>query len=77
MNKVEKKHKIVKCPTCKTEFNYYDKDTRPFCCDRCKMIDLGHWMSEGYNIPSSRPLTEEELIALEKELENENKNKNK
>ncbi len=22
----------------------------PFCCERCKMSDLGHWMSENYRI---------------------------
>jgi hypothetical protein len=24
---------------------------RPFCCERCKLIDLGVWATEGYAIP--------------------------
>ena len=24
----------------------------PFCCDRCKLLDLGKWASEGYVISS-------------------------
>lgn len=24
---------------------------RPFCCERCRMMDLGLWASEGYRIP--------------------------
>lgn len=26
---------------------------RPFCSERCKMIDLGHWASEAYRVPQS------------------------
>jgi uncharacterized protein len=24
---------------------------RPFCSERCKMIDLGAWASESYRVP--------------------------
>ena len=46
-NKVMK----IKCPQCATSFNYYDKPTRPFCSERCKAIDLGHWFDESYAVP--------------------------
>ena len=23
----------------------------PFCSDRCRLVDLGRWLSEGYRIP--------------------------
>jgi endogenous inhibitor of DNA gyrase (YacG/DUF329 family) len=26
---------------------------RPFCSERCKLIDLGQWANEGYRIPAS------------------------
>jgi endogenous inhibitor of DNA gyrase (YacG/DUF329 family) len=26
---------------------------RPFCSQRCKLIDLGAWASESYRIPAS------------------------
>ncbi|WP_372651834.1 DNA gyrase inhibitor YacG [Halobacteriovorax sp.] len=41
----------VKCPNCKKKFNYYDSEFRPFCCERCKMIDMGHWWNESYTVP--------------------------
>jgi endogenous inhibitor of DNA gyrase (YacG/DUF329 family) len=24
---------------------------RPFCSERCKLIDLGQWANEGYRVP--------------------------
>ena len=41
----------VKCPYCKKDFNYYDSDARPFCREKCKLIDLGQWLSEEYAVP--------------------------
>lgn len=36
----------VKCPTCEKELEYSkDNPFRPFCCERCKLIDLGEWAS--------------------------------
>jgi endogenous inhibitor of DNA gyrase (YacG/DUF329 family) len=33
---------------------------RPFCSDRCRLIDLGAWISEQHKIPDeSAPDTEE------------------
>lgn len=40
----------VSCPECKKKFEYYSSDSRPFCSKMCKMIDLGHWFDESYNI---------------------------
>lgn len=40
----------VNCPNCKKKFNYYESSFRPFCAERCKMIDLGHWFDESYNV---------------------------
>jgi len=47
MNKLLK----VRCPNCKTSFSYYESEFRPFCSERCKMIDLGHWFEESYKVP--------------------------
>ncbi|MBG59344.1 MAG: DNA gyrase inhibitor YacG [Peredibacter sp.] len=45
------KNKIkVACPECGKKFNYYSSEFRPFCAKKCKMIDLGHWFEESYNI---------------------------
>ena len=41
----------VKCPTCRKEHEYDVKSPwRPFCCERCKLIDLGQWASGSYVI---------------------------
>lgn len=40
----------VKCPHCKSEFSYYESDFRPFCKEKCKMVDLGHWFDESYTV---------------------------
>ena len=44
------------CPICKKPVNDRD-DSRtpnpsfPFCGERCKLIDLGRWLGERYQIP--------------------------
>ena len=35
---------IVKCPTCDKAVAWVDSSKfRPFCSDRCRLIDLGEW----------------------------------
>jgi endogenous inhibitor of DNA gyrase (YacG/DUF329 family) len=47
---------IVKCPTCRRPVEWSDASTyRPFCSDRCRLIDLGAWISEKHAIPSDEP----------------------
>ena len=46
------KIKQVACPTCKKSIVYsLDNKFRPFCCERCQMIDLGDWANESLRIP--------------------------
>ncbi len=54
--------KQVACPTCK-KLAIYDTNNpfRPFCSQRCKMIDLGDWANENYRIPDSKPLNNDPL----------------
>jgi endogenous inhibitor of DNA gyrase (YacG/DUF329 family) len=54
----------VECPNCKKKFNYYSSTFRPFCCEKCRLIDLGQWLTESYTVPVQK-LTEEEQITLE------------
>ena len=45
--------KLVPCPRCKTQVPYSpDNAWRPFCSERCKMIDLGAWADEQYRVPA-------------------------
>ena len=41
----------VKCPTCRKETSWENNPHRPFCSDRCQLIDLGAWVEERYKIP--------------------------
>lgn len=41
----------VLCPTCKKSVEWSkDNPFRPFCCERCKLIDLGAWANGSYTI---------------------------
>ncbi|MDX2029830.1 MAG: DNA gyrase inhibitor YacG [Blastocatellia bacterium] len=40
-----------KCPLCRKETKWEDNPWRPFCSERCQMIDLGRWASEEYRVP--------------------------
>jgi uncharacterized protein len=54
----------VECPSCKKKFNYYSSEFRPFCCEKCRLIDLGQWLTESYSVPVQK-LTEEEAQTIE------------
>ena len=42
----------MKCPTCGRPIEWTDAwPQRPFCSDRCRLIDLGAWISEQRAIP--------------------------
>lgn len=54
--------RTVICPTCGKSAPYSpDNPYRPFCSQRCKMIDLGQWANEEYRIPEQgKPLPDDE-----------------
>jgi uncharacterized protein len=42
---------MVKCPTCRRPVEWSAASIyRPFCSDRCRLIDLGAWFSEQHKI---------------------------
>lgn len=42
----------VRCPQCGVESEWNAANPfRPFCSERCKLIDLGAWASEAYRVP--------------------------
>ncbi|MBA2404680.1 MAG: DNA gyrase inhibitor YacG [Bdellovibrionales bacterium] len=63
----------VSCPRCKKVFNYYSSEFRPFCCEQCRLIDLGQWLNESYTVPVEK-LTLEEAEALEQIINEKNQN---
>ncbi|MBU2515490.1 DNA gyrase inhibitor YacG [bacterium] len=53
---VEKEKKIkIKCPTCKKQTEWHNNPHRPFCSERCRLVDLGRWADESYSIEGSYP----------------------
>jgi endogenous inhibitor of DNA gyrase (YacG/DUF329 family) len=50
---------FMKCPTCTKEAEYAGNPYRPFCSERCKLIDLGNWAGGDYRIPTNEQPSEE------------------
>lgn len=47
--------KIVNCPRCGITVEWTPENFhRPFCSERCKLIDLGAWATESYRVPVDR-----------------------
>jgi len=56
-----KKSVVVACPQCGKEVVWNsDSRYRPFCSERCKLIDLGQWATESYRIPQEENSVEED-----------------
>ncbi|NRD75539.1 DNA gyrase inhibitor YacG [Shewanella sp. VB17] len=55
----------VKCPTCQKDVLWNTEATfKPFCSERCKLIDLGDWASEKHAIPVKSEFDIDELDNL-------------
>lgn len=48
---------VVRCPTCGKKVKWVDAPYRPFCSQRCKLVDLGKWLDGTYKLSS--PLDDE------------------
>ncbi len=65
---------IVKCPRCGRETEYSGNEFRPFCSERCKLIDFGAWADEEFRVPTeSSEFSEEDFNEIQRAYaENEN-----
>ncbi len=63
----------MKCPTCGKSTEWKDNSFRPFCSERCQLLDLGRWVDGEYRVPGD-PLPEDQTEKLPptNDLENEN-----
>jgi len=51
----------VSCPTCKKTVSWIATEKfKPFCSQRCKLIDLGDWATEAHKIPGEPIISPEE-----------------
>ena len=61
---------VVECPRCRKETEFTGNEFRPFCSERCKLIDFGSWADGDYSLPAeTAELTEQEADMLERALE--------
>jgi len=59
----------VKCPQCGKETEFTGNEFRPFCSERCRLLDLGAWAEGEYSLPTeTSELTEQDLDLIEKAL---------
>jgi endogenous inhibitor of DNA gyrase (YacG/DUF329 family) len=55
-----KQKPVVACPHCGKDVEWDGANKfRPFCSERCKLIDLGQWANESYRIPAEQPPDEQ------------------
>ena len=55
--------KTVSCPTCGKAVEWSPSQRwKPFCSERCKLIDLGAWIDERHRIPGDDALPSDEDV---------------
>jgi hypothetical protein len=49
----------VRCPACRRPVSWEDAPHRPFCSERCRLLDLGRWADGAYRVASESAEAEE------------------
>ena len=58
---------VVKCPLCGKETEFQGNEFRPFCSERCKLLDFGAWADGEYALPAETgEMTEDDIDELER-----------
>jgi endogenous inhibitor of DNA gyrase (YacG/DUF329 family) len=51
----------VPCPHCGKPVPWIETSkSKPFCSERCRLIDLGDWLTERHAIPGEEPPADQE-----------------
>jgi uncharacterized protein len=51
----------MKCPTCGKPVEWKENPHRPFCSERCQLVDLGRWVNDEYTVPGEHaPLSDQQ-----------------
>ena len=57
---------MVKCPTCRRPVEWSEQSAyRPFCSERCRLIDLGAWLTEQNKIPDEDAVSSDDAAGSE------------
>lgn len=63
---------MVRCPYCGQPAVFSSENPyRPFCSERCRLIDLGQWADETYRVPDKNSNDESSSITLNNDDEDE------
>lgn len=55
---------MPRCPQCGRPARPRDENPAfPFCAERCRLIDLGSWLSEDYRVPVGPDETERDGVS--------------
>ena len=46
--------RVVRCPICRSEVSWEENLHRPFCSERCRLLDLGAWAEGRYRVPGKK-----------------------
>ena len=59
----------INCPQCRKTAAWQGNPHRPFCSERCQLIDLGQWSDEYYSISgtSQESLSDDDMIQIHNE----------
>ena len=49
----------IPCPRCRQLTPWAGNPFRPFCSERCKLLDLGAWAGEEYRVPGETATPED------------------
>jgi len=49
------------CPTCRKPAAWTENPNRPFCSERCRLLDLAAWADERYRVPGE-PVSIESVV---------------
>lgn len=65
MKKSTDKAKYVNCPNCQNKAVWSPENKhRPFCSERCKLIDLGEWATGSYAIAQAHSEEDEVFSSM-------------
>ena len=65
---------VVKCPACGKETQFEGNEFRPFCSERCKLLDFGAWADEEYSLPAEgQEISEEDAAEIENAMREKQK----
>lgn len=49
----------ITCPVCKKFTTWEENPYRPFCSERCRLVDLGKWVEGEYRVEGDEVLPSE------------------